>query len=89
MHYTQTTPENCATGNFLFVGVVFQPYHLAFGISIGAKQAGEGAELSDNGNIRLCLPLEKNSDNRRGREDSLTLDDNCPILGSSGRGKPA
>lgn len=41
------------------MGVVFKPSPLAFGISIGAKQAGEGAELSDNGNIRLYLPLEK------------------------------
>lgn len=56
--YTNNTRALCY-GIFLFVGVVFEPYHVAFGISIGAKQVGEGAELSDNGNIRLCLPLEK------------------------------
>lgn len=74
-------------GILLFVGVVLKPYPLASGISIGAKRTGEGSGAERQWEYPALPPAGKNSNNRRGREDSLTLDDCSPLSGSSGRGK--
>lgn len=54
MHYIKTTLEHCAMASSCLWELSFSFWDFHW-----TQQAGEAAQLSDNGNIRLCLPLEK------------------------------
>lgn len=86
--YTNNTRALCYS-IFLFVGVVFKPYHGSFWDFHRSQASRGGSGVERQWEYPSLPPAGKNSNNRRGREGSLTLYDNCPISGSSGRGKSA